>query len=50
MELDFQFDLVSTVFLIRDYQGKIMKYSRIVPDSFSYMINIGSKMCIRDSL
>lgn len=44
MELDFQFDLVSTVFLIRDYQGKIMKYSRIVPNSFSYMINIGSNI------
>lgn len=37
MAINFQLDFLNTVVLIRDYEGKIVKISRDVPDSFFYM-------------
>lgn len=41
MDINFQFEGVSTVFLIRDHDGRIIREpNRLVPDSFYYMTPI----------
>lgn len=37
MAIDFQFDVLNTVLILRDYEGRIVKISRDVPESFFYM-------------
>lgn len=44
MAVDFQFDFVSTILLLRDYQGNIIKKSRKLPDSFYYMQFLGNNI------
>lgn len=41
MDLNFQFQFLNTVILIRDYQGGVIKVSRDVPISFYQMVLIG---------
>lgn len=37
MSIDFQFDLLNTIVVLRNYEGRVIKVSRDVPDSFFYM-------------
>jgi len=42
MAADFQLEFVSTILLLRDYQGNIIKTSKKLPDSFYYMQFLGN--------
>lgn len=42
MALDFQFEFVSAILLLRDYQGNVIKTSKKLPDEFYYMQYLGN--------
>lgn len=42
MEIDFQLEFVSTILLLRDYQGNVIKISKKLPESFYCMQFLGN--------
>ena len=44
MSLNFLLESANTIFLLRDLQGKVVKYSRKITDSFLCMTYLGNHL------
>lgn len=42
MSVNFKFEVISTIFLLKDYQGNVVKVSKEVPNSFYFMEYLGN--------